>query len=85
MRIWKYELRIDDEQTILMPRGAKGLTVQWQRKNLCIWCMVDEINPLEPRKVIIYGTGHPMRFETGDYVGTFQMHDGALVFHVFMI
>ena len=93
MKIWKYELIIDDIQKIEMPVGARGLTAQWQQGKLCLWCMVDEDQPMEKRKVRIYGTGHGME-DFGEYiasnfsetyVGTFQMHDGALVFHVFLI
>jgi hypothetical protein len=33
----------------------------------------------------MYGTGHDMPDDPGQYVGTFQMHGGALVFHLFEV
>lgn len=83
MRIWKYELKEIDEQIIRMP-AAKPLTVQMQHGKLCMWCMVDESCVMTERTVRIYGTGHPIKNADGIYVGTFQMHNGALVFHVFI-
>jgi hypothetical protein len=85
MKIWKYELRIIDTQKIKMPSGAKPLTVQWQFDKLCIWMLVDENNVTEDRVIAIYDTGHPLPFTVGNYVGTFQLQDSGLVFHVFII
>jgi hypothetical protein len=85
MVIWKYELRINDTQKIKMPRGAKGLDVQWQFDKLCMWVLCDENNITEDRVIAIYGTGHHLPMTIGTYVGTFQMEGGNLVFHVFLV
>lgn len=85
MVIWKHKLNITDTQKIKMPRGAKGLSVQWQHNNLCLWVLCEEDNVTEDRVVAIYGTGHDLPMTTGDYVGTFQMEGGHLVFHVFLL
>ena len=37
----------------------------------------------ELRTFSIYGTGHQHESISGEYVGTFQLHGGALVYHVF--
>lgn len=82
MNIWKYELEIVDDQSVNMPFGATILTVQVQNDIPCVWALVEPSNSAEPRAFHIAGTGHPFD-GGGKYVGTFQLHDGALVFHVF--
>lgn len=83
MRIWKYPLDLTDQQAPIMPQGAKLLDVQVQGPQLCLWALVDEKAPVSPRKIAIYGTGNPMPDQPGEYVATFQIHGGALVFHAF--
>lgn len=85
MRIWKYTLIVVDRQTLFLPEGARILTVQMQDYAPQLWAIVDESEPSEPREIAIYGTGNPMPDEPGIYIGTFQMHDGALVWHVFEV
>jgi len=85
MVIWKYELPVDGSHKIKIPEGAKGLSVQWKKDKLCLWCLVDQNNITETREVAIYGTGHDLPEKFGDYVGTFQMYGGNLIFHVFLI
>ncbi len=83
MKIYKYEIKLDDDQTISLPTGAKILTVQIQGRIPYIWAMFDEnLGGLEPRKISVIGTGNPMP-EVGRYIGTFQMLEGMLVWHVF--
>ncbi len=38
---------------------------------------------LEERTILIIGTGHDISGPEGEYVGTYQLHDGNLIFHVF--
>lgn len=85
--IYKYELRVDDEQIVQLPRGAQVLCVQTQRERPCLWCLVDVDAPIEPRTFRIYGTGHPFDRDPLDtrYIGTFQLRGGQLVFHVFEV
>lgn len=80
--IYKYELRVDDEQFVDMPTGAKMMCVQMQHGKPCLWALVDPILEKERRTVIMCGTGHPMPY-AGRYISTFQMDGGALVFHAF--
>jgi hypothetical protein len=81
--IWKYPLKVTDEQAVMMPRDARILTIQTQYDQPCLWAWVDNEKNLESRKIRIYGTGHPMAREAIEYIGTFQIHGGSLVFHVF--
>ncbi len=80
--VYKYSLRIDDEQMVLLPEQARILAVQVQNGRPCLWALVDTALPAEPRKILIRGTGHDAA-GVGRYISTFQMQGGALVFHAF--
>lgn len=85
MTIWKFPLDVTDSQRVTMPLGSKPLCVQTQNGTPCIWALVDSS---EPRKelvtVLTFGTGGPVIGAIGDYLGTYQMRNGSLVFHVFV-
>ena len=84
--IWKYEIKITDDQSIKMPKGAEILTVQTQDGNPCIWALVDPEADLEYRMIEVFGTGHPIHYDMGidrKYIGTIQIVEAGLVFHVF--
>lgn len=81
--IYKYPLKVTDEQQVTMPADAAILTVQVQNGQPFLWAMIDNTcGPMTERKISIIGTGNLFR-TAGRYIGTFQMHDGLLVFHVF--
>lgn len=79
--IWKYILQ--PETTVQMPREARILCVQEQHGNTCLWALVDPQQPRETRRFNTYGTGFDMPENPGQYIGTFQVESGRLVFHVF--
>lgn len=84
--IWKFELDITDSQHVQMPKGAEVLAVQVQRDRPCIWAMVDPAAATEIRHFETFGTGHDIFCDMGierNYVGTYQVQGGSLVFHVF--
>ena len=82
--IWKYNIRIDDVQIIEMPKTARLLSVQIQHKMVAIWVMVNPKLPMVNRIIKMAGTGHDMSSRImGDFLGTIQIENGALVFHVF--
>lgn len=85
MKIWKFLLEIDDVQNVTMPAGARILTAQLQGEALCLWALCDEQAPKVKRAIRIYGTGHPLPLNPGEYIATFQLNHGALIFHVFEI
>jgi len=72
-----------DEQIVLMPIGAKILCLQIQNDIPCVWAVVDTSVGHEGRVFSTYGTGHETPKYPGIYIGTYQLHNGALVFHVF--
>jgi len=82
-RIWKYELRITDGQFVVLPKDAELLCVQVQRDKPCLWAIGEEHGMREERLIIIHGTGHQVSSNLGRYLGTFQIQNGDLVYHVF--
>jgi hypothetical protein len=83
--IYKYDLEVTDSQIIKMPVDAKIIAVQTQREKPRLWAIVDvnNINITEGRRIAVYGTGQPHKTIGGKYIGTFQLANGNLVFHVF--
>lgn len=82
--IWKYELSIGP--TLLdVPKDASLLTVQIQNEKPCLWMGVDPDAECVRRTFHVIGTGHPIvdLYNTLKYVGTFQLHSGTFVGHVF--
>ena len=82
--IYKYPVTIVDEFEVRMPRGAQPLCVQVQNGDPFLWALVDtEAAPVQ-RVLQVRGTGHPCDgFIASHFVGSFQLHGGALVFHLF--
>lgn len=84
--VWKYPLAVTDTQFVQMPKGAQLLTVQPQGDAVCLWARVEDTNKPETRIIGIAGTGYPLPDDTKlDYIGTFQLHGGSLVFHAFEV
>ena len=85
--IYKYLLKVEDYQMIIMPRSAQILTVQAQREKPCIWALIETDNEPEERYFRMAGTGHSISSKAKllRFVGTFQIMNGDLVFHVFEI
>jgi len=83
--VYKYKLQIGGEQQIELPIDAEILTVQVQRGKLCLWALVDTESVVKvTHRFYVYGTGHNVHDdEHKKYIGTFQLADGDLVFHVF--
>ena len=79
--IWKRPLVSDG--IVEFPRGATILSVQTQAGVPTVWALVDPAAPLEAIPVAIYGTGHDLPDDPGRFIGTFQLHGGALVLHAF--
>jgi len=84
--VWKYPLKVDDRQVIEMPFGASPLKVDVQNGQPYLWALVNPAVEQVKCEIIIVGTGHPVDdfITASEYVDSFMMHDGALVFHVFL-
>jgi hypothetical protein len=83
--IWKFPIEVTDFQVIKMPDDAQILAVQTQHERPCLWAIVDDVAALnsQVRTIEVFGTGHPMDEMPRQYIGTFQIRGGSLVFHVF--
>jgi len=81
--IYKYPIRIEDEQMIEMPFGAKCIHVGLDPDETpCIWAKVESTNTPEPVRVFIAGTGHPLPDEPAEHVGSFKQ--AGFMWHVFI-
>jgi len=81
--IWKFELRTIDEQSVSITDDAKILCVQAQNGQPCLWAEVGEGSPRKLVKIRTFGIGHMITGDPGDYIGTYQLCNGLLIFHVY--
>jgi hypothetical protein len=84
MTIYKYPLQTEEVQKVFIKGFVKFLCVQTQQNKPMIWCVVDDkyLNDVEIT-IVTVGTGHELNVEPNMYVGTYQLFNGGLVFHVF--
>ncbi len=82
--IYKYPLSLADEQTLLLPKDAQILSVQFQDAAIYLWALVETLNEKQERRIRIVGTGHPLTGESNygyEFIATVQLH--SFVWHVF--
>jgi hypothetical protein len=79
--IWKFPL--NPLAPIMMPVGAKALSVHGQNNEVCLWAEVDIDAPKELRQFVIVGTGHKIPEKVGEFIGSALLDGGKYVFHVF--
>lgn len=84
MTVWKYPLNTTDEQELEIPEINRPLCIHVQGGRPCLWVLVDPDVPILTVRVRIFGTGHPGVTADMDYVGSYLLSGGSLVFHVFM-
>ncbi len=83
--VWKYAIPVESSLSITVPLGARPLCVQMQGETPTLWMLVEPENSPCSCTVRVVGTGHTAEgLYVDDYAGTFQLMDGALVFHVFV-
>ena len=87
--IWKYVLKVTDVQDIEIPHGSILLSVQTQNGDPCLWVLVyDTEAEKEVIRLRTIGTGHNITaddFNPKDFLGTYQLSNGAFVGHVFQV
>ena len=83
--IYKYELEVDDEQLLVLPVKAAILTVQVVNNVPYVYAAVNlDTEETEEHHILTFGTGQPIENDLkAHYIGTYQLHEGSLVFHVF--
>ena len=88
LTIFKYPIPIEDHFILELPKNAKILTVQTQKGIPQLWAMVDSETEKEARHFRLNGMDHPLGddyLRIINYIGTFQIENGELVFHLFEI
>ena len=85
MVIWRFPFHIEDRPVLSMPEGARVLCVQVVRGVPSIYALVNADAPKALRAFRVFGTGHshPQAAYPEKYVGTLQLVQGELTFHVF--
>ncbi len=85
--VYKYYVPVSDRFSLELPIGARPLSVQVQIDAVQLWALVDTEAKLETQRFRLAGTGHPID-EPADrleFIDTFQLQGGSLVFHVFRV
>jgi hypothetical protein len=82
-RIYKYVVPPLDTFDLALPAGARVLSVQTQEGRPHVWAEVDTDAPDERRRFECFATGQPMPAASRVYVGTFQLDEGRLVYHLY--
>ncbi len=85
MKVFKYAVPVLDEFILSLPIGAKILSFQIQNDSLYIWALVNEHAEEVERWFLLRGTGHDLGLPEPqvNYIGTTQMLEGHLVWHLF--
>lgn len=81
--IWKFAIPDSTVVTLTMPQDATPLSVQMQCGSPVLWALVDPEAPKVERTFHVVGTGWDFDPTGTSYVGTFQVQEGLLVFHLF--
>lgn len=83
LTIWKFPIVVG-ENTISAPSTFRPLCVQVQGGHPCLWAVVNPVGAKVAHRVMVRGTGHAMgAASAAHYLGTFQLVELGLVFHVF--
>lgn len=81
--VWKFPFHPAHPILIQMPKGAQVLSVQCQSDRPFLWAFVDPHAEREVRGFYAYEAGQTIESnDLGQFVGTFQMPGGHLVFHM---
>lgn len=81
--IWKFSLKIEDTQTLRLPKGFEVLSVGMDGGEIpSLWTLVDPSADVEPVTILCFGTGHPIDQPLGKFLGT--IHQRFFVWHFFL-
>lgn len=83
--VFKFALPLEEVFTLALPEGAEFLSVQVQAGAPQMWFRVNTAWPWRDQLFGVCGTGQELnsRLAFAPFKGTFQLNDGALVFHLF--
>jgi len=81
--IYKYVLKLEDEQIIKIPKYSDIIKVDHQQEQICMWVDGRSDVDLHPVKIRIIGTGRPIpEHEDLNYLDTVIMD--YFVWHVYI-
>jgi len=83
--IWKFKVESCGRFSLMMPENSEILTVQVQNGSPYLWAKVQKAAPLASYEFKVYSTGQQQEKIEGSYIGTFQLLDGSLVFHLYVL
>lgn len=81
--IYKYQVLIDDQFSIDLPKGAQVLSVGVQHDRPYVWVLQDPGAPLYRRLFAVATTGNPLPPGCDKFIGTFQLMGGRFIGHLF--
>jgi hypothetical protein len=83
LTIWKFPVNPGTFK-LEMPIGARVLCVQVQKGSPFMWALCDEEACTRKRAFVALGTNHTAGpIQDWRYIGSFQLEEGELVFHLF--
>ena len=87
LKVYKYEIPIQDEFSLTMDRNAKILKVENQGDKPYMWALVDPDKEMITRKFLFVGTGQRIDYCQPQlkHISTFQVQGGRYIFHIFQI
>ncbi len=77
------ELQLQPVQELELPEGSRIMCLQNQKGSPFIWFWVPEPRA-QKKKIILRTVGTGEQCAVDNYVGTYKVNDGNLVFHVFI-
>ena len=86
-KIFKYNLEIQEEQTLFLPKNSIIISLGLQNGSARIWAMVEDTeSELIPHVFYIFGTGHPIpdNIIQCPFLGTLIDDANGLVWHVYL-
>ena len=82
--IWKFDVEVENEFTIMMPVGSRILSVRLQNGEPKIWATVNADAAMEERTFTVIETGDTVNAGL-KFVGTFMLSEDRFVGHLFEI
>lgn len=83
-KIYKYKLKITDEQMLTLPKYSEYVNCSMQDGELCVWILVDpDEKEMFTMKVLVIGTGNPIEHDLDYYEYMNTVFDRTFVWHIY--
>jgi hypothetical protein len=86
MKVYKYKLKMVDEQEIKVERFESILSINQQNNELVLYCLVSDVQDRRTMSITVYiaGTGNEIEVDHAtQFLGTCSTHSNRLFWHVF--